>query len=99
MFSNRFGHTESYPFTRGEPLENCLCGWLSTAGRIEEILTGNDLFAGLDTLEQKWLRGIRFGKEPAVFGALLACLPNLRSLTTHKHGVSTVEEFPDVEEG
>jgi len=98
-FSNRVGHTESCPFATGEPLENCLCGWLSTAGRVEEILTENDLFAGLDTLKQKWLRCIRFGKEPAVFGALLACLPNLRFLTIHKRGVSTAEEFPDVEEG
>ncbi|KAH6554229.1 hypothetical protein HBI07_000530 [Parastagonospora nodorum] len=97
--SNRVGHNESCPFTTGERLENCLCGWLSTAGRVEEILTENDLFAGLDTLKQKWLRGIRFGKEPAILGALLACLPNLRSLTIHKRGVSTVKEFSDIEEG
>lgn len=94
--SNRVAHdtsglgvkTSACPVRDDEPLENCLCDWLQIAGRVVERLDKKGLLEDLDAVhQQKWLKGIRIGREPAIFGALLALLPNLRSLSIHKRGV------------
>jgi hypothetical protein len=72
------------PLAIPDSLKYCRCHWLNVSKIFEEYVTTLDRTTYTKLYNAQWMKVIRRGEEMAVFGMLLTCTPNLRTLAIQK---------------